>query len=161
MRSQVWKATRRNDCLPEGEGTMNEIKTKEGDFTLVRQMWCDGDTWLEKKGERLDVDDLFEEITQLRERVKELENEALAFKAVFDPDPKFHPDTDPNYAQGYRDAMRLFEDIYSSNKAATSNKIKTLEECIKVNAFTNDKLNADIIYVDDIEADILELRKKL
>jgi hypothetical protein len=53
-----------------------------------------------------------DEINHLNKRVKELEKESMSFRAVLDESTNFHPDTDPNYTQGFKDAMRLFEDIY-------------------------------------------------
>ena len=46
------------------------------------------------------------------------------------------------------------------NKILTQAKIEALESCIDDNAMDNDEIDALIIYVDDVKADIEQLRKE-
>lgn len=55
-------------------------------------------------------------------RCAELEKESLAFRSILDQSNRFHPNTDKMYSSGFKDAMRLFEDIYLGGAQQALNK---------------------------------------
>ena len=57
------------------------------------------------------------------------------------------------------DESVMFEPEFS-NKFAIEKKIEALESCIDENAMDNNEIDALIIYVDDVRADIEQLRKE-
>ncbi|MBJ2129114.1 hypothetical protein JC525_09205 [Alteromonas sp. IB21] len=77
---------------------------------------------------------LCQKLAKANERVKELEQESLAFRSILDQSNRFHPNTDKIYSSGFKDAMRLFEDIYlggaqqALNKFAIRQKIEAFNE---------------------------------
>lgn len=80
------------------------------------------------------IEVLQEKLAKADERVKELEKESLAFRSILDQSNRFHPNTDKMYSSGFKDAMRLFEDIYlgdaqqALNKFAIAKKVEALDE---------------------------------
>jgi len=84
-----------------------------------------------------DIEQLREQLAKANERVKELEKESLAFRSILDQSNRFHPNTDKMYSSGFKDAMRLFEDIYlggaqqALNKFALEKKLKALDDLLE------------------------------
>ncbi len=101
------------------------------------------------------------ELKKANERVKDLEKESLAFRSILDQSNRFHPNTDKMYSSGFKDAMRLFEDIYlgdaqqALNKFALEQQIEGIESSIE---YAEGK--SHFVDISDLQDYIEQLRKE-
>ena len=98
------------------------------------------------------IDKLEKQLAKANERVKELEKER-------DHSQRMYNSLLGDLSAGYGD-LSISECEKHLNKFAVEKKIEVLESCIDDNAMDNDEIDALIIYVDDVKADIEQLRKE-
>lgn len=106
-----------------------------------------------------------ESLAKANERIAELEKEAIAIKAIIGTEIKFFPGSDKMYVSGYKDAMRLFEDVYlgeykTLERHVLLNKLQVLQEVENtVNAWSS--TDEPMSYEDVVKELEQEFEKRL
>lgn len=111
------------------------------------------------------LESLKKKLSEANERIAEFEKEAIAIKAIIGDEIKFHPESDKMYVSGYKDAMRLFEDVYlgeykTLDRHVLLNKLQVLQEVENtVNAWSS--TDEPMSYEDVVNELVQEFEKRL